>query len=194
VDRQTALSGQSGSLSAISTTLDGVLILEPRVFTDDRGHFFESFNQRVFDETVGRACRFVQDNHSSSGQHVLRGLHYQLERPQAKIVRVTAGEIFDVAVDVRRSSPTLGRWVGVRLSRENGRQLWIPEGFAHGFLVLSAFADVVYKASDYYTPSAERTLRWDDPSVAIEWPTTAPVVPSHKDANGEWLTTVDLFP
>ncbi len=170
------------------------MLLEPRVFTDTRGHFFESFNHRDFDAAVGRTCRFVQDNHSTSRRHVLRGLHYQLERPQAKLIRVAVGDVLDVAVDVRKHSPTLGQHVAVRLSRENRRQLWIPEGFAHGFIVLSESADVLYKASDYYTPSAERTIRWDDPELAIAWPTSGPVELSPKDAMGVSFAEADLFP
>jgi dTDP-4-dehydrorhamnose 3,5-epimerase len=153
------------------TALDGVLILEPRVFGDERGFFLESFNQRVFDEAVGRHVEFVQDNHSRSQRGVLRGLHYQLPpSAQGKLVRVVSGCVFDVAVDMRRSSPTFGRWVGVELSAENHRQLWIPPGFAHGFLVRSESADFLYKTTGYYAAQAEACVRWSDPALAIAWP------------------------
>ena len=152
------------------TALDGVLILEPKVFGDERGFFLESFNQRVFDEAVGRRVEFVQDNHSRSQRGVLRGLHYQLPpHAQGKLVRVVSGAVFDVAVDMRRSSPTFGRWVGVELSAENQRQLWIPPGFAHGFLVVSETADFLYKTTGYYAAQAEAAVRWDDPVVGIDW-------------------------
>lgn len=152
------------------TALDGVLILEPRVFGDERGFFLESFNQRVFDEAVGRHVEFVQDNHSRSQRGVLRGLHYQLPpHEQGKLVRVVAGCVFDVAVDMRRSSPTFGQWVGVELSAENHRQLWIPPGFGHGFLVRSESADFLYKTTGYYAAQAEACVRWDDPSLGIDW-------------------------
>jgi len=157
-------------LKITPTRLPEVLVVEPQVFGDERGFFMESWNQRAFDEAVGQEIRFVQDNHSRSGQGVLRGLHYQLTRPQGKLVGVTAGRVFDVAVDMRRSSPRLGQWVGTELSAENHRQLWIPPGFAHGFLVLSESADFVYKATDYYVPADEKTLAWNDPNVGIEWP------------------------
>ena len=153
------------------TALPGVLILEPRVFGDERGFFMESFNQRAFDEAVGEHVTFVQDNHSRSARGVLRGLHYQLPpHAQGKLVRVTQGRVFDVAVDMRRTSPTFGRWAGVELSGDNHRQLWIPPGFAHGFLVLSDSADFLYKTTAYYAPQAEACVRWDDPALGIEWP------------------------
>lgn len=153
------------------TDLPEVLILEPKVFGDERGFFTESFNQRVFDAAVGYHVDFVQDNHSRSARGVLRGLHYQLTpHAQGKLVRVTQGKVFDVAVDMRRSSPRFGRWAGVELSADNHRQLWIPPGFAHGFLVLSESADFLYKTSGYYAPDAEGALRWDDPTVGIHWP------------------------
>ena len=153
------------------TALPEVLILEPRVFGDDRGFFMESYNRRAFDAAVGHAIEFLQDNHSRSARGVLRGLHYQLPpHAQGKLVRVAAGSVFDVAVDVRRSSPRFGRWVGVELSAANHRQLWIPPGFAHGFLVLSETADFLYKATDYYAPQSERAVAWNDPSIAIDWP------------------------
>jgi dTDP-4-dehydrorhamnose 3,5-epimerase len=168
------------------TAIDGVLILQPKVFGDARGFFMESFNQQRFDEAVGRQTAFVQDNHSRSTRGVLRGLHYQLEpHAQGKLVRVTQGSVFDVAVDLRRSSPSFGRWVGVELTGENHRQLWLPAGMAHGFLVTSDSADFLYKTTDYYAPSTEGCIRWDDPTLAIAWPDVgmAPAV-SAKDAQG----------
>lgn len=168
------------------TAIDGVLILRPKVFGDERGFFMESFNQQRFDEAVGRPTAFVQDNHSRSTKGVLRGLHYQLApHAQGKLVRVTRGSVFDVAVDIRRGSPTFGQWVGVELSEENHRQLWLPAGMAHGFLVTSDSADFLYKTTDYYTPAAERCIHWDDPELAIDWPDVglAPTV-SAKDAQG----------
>lgn len=152
------------------TAIPEVLVIEPHVFGDARGFFYESFNQRAFDEALGRHVEFVQDNHSRSGRGVLRGLHYQIEQPQEKLVRVVRGAVFDVAVDIRKSSPTFGQWVGVELSEENGKQMWVPQGFAHGFLVLSESADFLYKTTDYYAPEHERAIRWDDPSIGIVWP------------------------
>ncbi len=152
------------------TALEGVMILDPQVFGDQRGYFFESFNARDFERCTGVRLPFVQDNHSRSARGVLRGLHYQAEHAQGKLVRVTAGEVFDVAVDIRWGSPTFGRWVGVRLSAENKRQLWIPPGLAHGFLVLSESAEFLYKTTDYWYPAHERSLRWDDPKLDIAWP------------------------
>jgi dTDP-4-dehydrorhamnose 3,5-epimerase len=176
------------------TAIPDVLVLEPRVFGDARGFFFESFNRKAFEAAVGRSVDFVQDNHSLSARNVLRGLHYQLPRPQGKLVRVVRGEVFDVAVDLRRGSPTLGRWVGEVLSAENKRQLWIPEGFAHGFLVRSDEAEFLYKTTDYWHPEHERCIRWDDPGLAVEWPTdgAAPVV-SAKDAAGLPFADAPLF-
>jgi dTDP-4-dehydrorhamnose 3,5-epimerase len=181
-------------MQAHFTSLAGVLLLEPAVFKDGRGHFFESWNQRAFDAAVGRRTEFVQDNQSRSVRGVLRGLHYQLPRPQGKLVRALRGEIFDVVVDLRRGSPTLGRWAGEVLSAENRRQLWIPEGFAHGFLALSDEAEVLYKTTDYWTREAERCIRWDDPDLAIAWPLegAAPIV-SAKDAEGVRLRDAALF-
>jgi dTDP-4-dehydrorhamnose 3,5-epimerase len=172
-------------MEALGTPIPGVLLLEPKVFGDARGFFLESYSRRTFEAAVGRPVDFVQDNHSLSARGVLRGLHYQLPHPQAKLVRVIRGEVFDVAVDLRRGSPTFGRWAGEVLSSQNRRQLWLPEGLAHGFLVLSDEAEVLYKASDYYHPEAERCLRWDDPELAIDWPLggAAPIV-SPKDAGG----------
>jgi dTDP-4-dehydrorhamnose 3,5-epimerase len=164
------------------TEIPGVLVLEPRVFADDRGSFFESFNARAFAAAVGWEVAFVQDNQSTSRRHVLRGLHYQEPHPQGKLVRALAGAIFDVAADIRPGSPTFGHWVGVELSAENRRQLWVPEGLAHGFLVLSESADVLYKTTDFYAPGCEKCLRWDDPTLAIQWPLAAPPVLSPRDA------------
>lgn len=157
-------------LATTPTRLPEVLIIEPRVFGDERGFFLESWNQRAFEQATGVALPFVQDNHSRSAHGVLRGLHYQLEQPQGKLVRVVSGSVFDVAVDMRRGSPRLGQWAGVELSAENKRQLWVPPGFAHGFLVLSDSADFLYKTTDYYAPQHERCLRWDDATVGVQWP------------------------
>ena len=166
------------------TDIADVLVFEPKVFGDERGFFMESFNQKTFDAAVGQPVRFVQDNHSRSAKGVLRGLHFQLPpHAQGKLVRVTQGSVFDVAVDIRKDSPTFGRWVGVELSGENHRQMWVPAGLAHGFLVTSDSADFLYKTTDYYAPQAERSLRWDDPQLAIAWPDTGmPPVLSGKDA------------
>ncbi|MBS7662397.1 dTDP-4-dehydrorhamnose 3,5-epimerase [Pseudomonas lalucatii] len=181
-------------MKVIQTDLPGVLILEPKVFGDERGFFYESFNARAFAEATGLDPDFVQDNHSRSQRGVLRGLHYQVQQAQGKLVRVTAGEVYDVAVDVRRASPTFGRWVGVQLSAENKRQLWLPEGFAHGFLVLSEFAEFLYKTTDYYAPTHERCIRWDDPTLAIAWPLAAAPQLSAKDQAGLSLGDAELFP
>ncbi|MGY2293400.1 dTDP-4-dehydrorhamnose 3,5-epimerase [Pseudomonas sp. SDO528_S397] len=181
-------------MKVTETTLPGVLILEPKVFGDERGFFYESFNARAFEDATGLKRDFVQDNHSRSQKGVLRGLHYQLEHTQGKLVRVTFGEVLDVAVDIRRSSPTFGQWVGVHLSAQNHRQLWVPEGFAHGFVVLSEVAEFLYKTTDYYTPSAERSLLWNDPTLAIDWQLTEPPQLSAKDNNGKPLLEADLFP
>ncbi len=181
-------------MKVIDTAIPEVKIIEPKVFGDARGFFMESFNERLFNEQVCER-RFVQDNHSRSAQWVLRGLHYQIQSPQGKLVRVTSGEVFDVAVDIRRSSATFGRWVGARLSGENQRQLWVPEGFAHGFVVLSESADFLYKTSDYYAPEHERCIRWDDDELAIEWPLPEGVEPqvSAKDAEAIALADAELF-
>jgi len=157
-------------MEVTKTAIDGVLLLAPKVFGDSRGFFFESFNALVFAEATGLQLDFVQDNHSRSARHVLRGMHFQVNRPQGKLVRVVRGEVFDVAVDIRRDSPTFGRWVGERLSETNQRQLWVPPGLAHGFLVLSESADFLYKTTDYYDPASERCLAWNDPTVRIDWP------------------------
>ncbi|MFV0886335.1 dTDP-4-dehydrorhamnose 3,5-epimerase [Metapseudomonas otitidis] len=181
-------------MNVIKTDLPDVLILEPRVFGDERGFFMESFNARTFEEATGLQRTFVQDNHSRSQKGVLRGLHYQLQQPQGKLVRVTAGEVLDVAVDIRRSSPTFGRWVGVHLSAENKRQLWVPEGFAHGFVVLSEFAEFLYKTTDYYAPAHERCIRWDDPTLAIDWQLGEAPQLSAKDQAGVRLEDAEVFP
>ena len=176
------------------TTLPEVLLLEPRVFGDSRGFFFESWNEREF-ERAGIRARFVQDNHSRSEKGVLRGLHYQVRQPQGKLIRVIAGEIFDVAVDIRRGSPGFGKWEGVRLSAESRSMLWIPVGFAHGFCVLSEFAEVLYKATDFYAPEYERCLLWNDPDLGIVWPLpAAPPLLSAKDAAGARLRGAEVFP
>ena len=177
------------------TELPEVLILEPKVFGDERGFFLESYNRRAFNEAVGYEVEFVQDNHSRSARGVLRGLHYQLPpHAQGKLVRVTAGTVFDVAVDVRRSSPRFGKWVGTELSGESARQLWVPPGFAHGFLVLSASADFLYKTTDYYAPHAEGSVRWDDPQIAITWPAqTGQPLLAPKDASAPLLTDARCF-
>jgi dTDP-4-dehydrorhamnose 3,5-epimerase len=181
-------------MKALPTSLPGVFLVEPVVFGDARGFFYESFNQRQLEAALGRPLRFVQDNHSLSARGVLRGLHYQLPKPQGKLVRVVRGEVFDVAVDLRRASPTRGRWLGETLSAENRRQLWIPEGFAHGFLVLSQEAEFLYKTTEYYAPEHERCIRWDDPDLAIAWPSTGgPPRVSAKDGQGLALAEAPLF-
>jgi dTDP-4-dehydrorhamnose 3,5-epimerase len=157
-------------MKATRLAIPEVVLLEPKVFGDSRGFFYESYNELVFREATGVAPRFVQDNHSRSARGVLRGLHYQVRQPQGKLVRVARGAVFDVAVDVRRGSPTFGRWVGAELSEDNQRQLWVPEGFAHGFLVLSESADFLYKTTDYYAPEHERSIAWNDPEIGIAWP------------------------
>lgn len=181
-------------MRAVNTELPGVIILEPRVFGDERGFFFESFNARSFAEATGLQREFVQDNHSRSAKGVLRGLHYQVQQPQGKLVRVTAGEVFDVAVDLRRDSATFGKWTGVLLSAENKRQLWVPEGFAHGFLVLSEYAEFLYKTTDYYAPEHERCIRWDDPDLSIDWPLVGAPQLSAKDQAGLSFADAQLLP
>jgi len=180
-------------LRVTPTALSEVLILEPKVFGDDRGFFFESFNARDFEGATGVRCEFVQDNHSCSARNVLRGLHYQVRYPQGKLVRVVAGEVFDVAVDLRISSPTFGKWTGVTLSAENKRQLWVPEGFAHGFVVLSEQAELLYKTSDFWHPEYERCLLWNDPTVGIRWPNVDMPILAAKDAAGCRLTDAEVF-
>ncbi|MBK6004589.1 dTDP-4-dehydrorhamnose 3,5-epimerase [Ramlibacter ginsenosidimutans] len=176
------------------TEIPDVLVLEPKVFGDARGFFLESFNEKVFGAATGVVTRFVQDNHSRSAKGVLRGLHYQLEQPQGKLVRVVRGAVFDVAVDLRRSSPTFGRWVGIELSEENQKQFWVPAGFGHGFLVLSPSADFLYKTTDYYAPEHERCVAWNDPNLAIGWPDIgmAPQL-SAKDREGKLLADAQVF-
>lgn len=181
-------------MNVIRTSLPEVLVLEPRVFEDTRGFFLESYNQRVFQERTGLCPRFVQSNHSRSRRNVLRGLHYQIAQPQAKLVRVVAGAVFDVAVDLRRSSAAFGKWTGTLLSAENRRLAWIPEGFAHGFLVLSDSADVLYDTSDYYAPRHERCVLWSDPEIGIEWPLTGEMVIAAKDRAGLPLREAETFP
>lgn len=173
--------------------ISDVLILEPRLFGDSRGFFYESFNRQVFRDKAGVDAQFVQDNHSRSMQNVLRGLHYQIQQPQGKLVRVIQGAIFDVAVDLRRQSSTFARWVGWELSAENRRQIWIPPGFAHGFVVLSETAEVLYKTTDYYAPQHERCIRWDDPDLAIAWPLQSPPILSAKDEAGKLLRTAEVY-
>ena len=180
-------------MKVTSTAIPDVLIIEPKVFGDERGFFFESFNQLRFEEVAGVRCNFVQDNHSRSTRNVLRGLHYQIRQPQGKLVRVVAGEVFDVAVDIRKSSPTFGRWVGTRLSADNKRQLWIPPGFAHGFLVLSDTAEFLYKTTDYWAQEHERCLRWNDPAIGVEWPADASPQLSAKDRAGTLLAQAEVF-
>ncbi len=178
-----------------ATALPEVLILQPKVFGDARGFFFESFNQRDFEQATGVRTAFVQDNHSRSARGVLRGLHYQIQQAQGKLVRVAQGEVFDVAVDLRRDSPRFGQWAGVHLSAENQRQLWVPPGFAHGFLVLSESADFLYKTTDYWAPAHERSLRWNDPTVGIAWPWPTNTVPTlaAKDAVAPLLADAEVF-
>ncbi|MCU0570915.1 MAG: dTDP-4-dehydrorhamnose 3,5-epimerase [Oculatellaceae cyanobacterium Prado106] len=175
------------------TEIEDVVVLEPRVFGDDRGFFFESFNEQAFNEKTGLNLRFVQDNHSRSAQNVLRGLHYQIQQPQGKLVRVVSGSIFDVAVDIRQGSPTFGQWVSCVLSAENKKQLWVPVGFAHGFLSLEDHTEVLYKTTDYYAPAHERCIRWDDPAIAILWPLSSDPIVSSKDQVGKALGEADLF-
>ncbi|MGZ8291017.1 MAG: dTDP-4-dehydrorhamnose 3,5-epimerase [Telluria sp.] len=176
------------------TSIPEVLVFEPRVFGDDRGFFFESYNARIFSELTGLPAHFVQDNHSRSAKNVLRGLHYQIRQPQGKLVRVVHGSIFDVVVDIRRSSPFFGRWIGVELSAENRRQLWVPPGFAHGFLVTSDSAECLYKTTDYWSPEHERSILWNDPELAIDWPLSGEPMLSGKDSQGKLLAEADVFP
>lgn len=180
-------------MKARRLALPDVILFEPTVFGDERGYFFESFNQAKFEEGVGRRVAFVQDNHSRSVKHVLRGLHYQIRQPQGKLVRVVKGTVFDVAVDIRRSSPTFGRWVGEVLSAENKRQLWMPEGFAHGFVVLSDTAECLYKATDYYAPQHERCIIWDDPAIGIKWPLDGTPILSGKDRQGVTFDRAECY-
>lgn len=176
-----------------ATALPDVLILEPKIFGDARGFFYESFNARDFKDATGIDATFVQDNHSKSAKGVLRGLHYQLQHAQGKLVRVTAGEVFDVAVDIRRYSPHFGKWFGMRLSAENKRQLWIPKGFAHGFLVLTETAEFLYKTTDYWYPEFEHSIAWNDPAIGINWPTDDLPILSQKDQNAPFLSSANIF-
>ena len=180
-------------MKLIPTEISDVLLIEPQVFTDARGFFLESYNHQKFTDKLGITANFVQDNHSGSQQHVLRGLHYQIIQPQGKLVRAVVGTIFDVAVDIRKNSPSCGQWVGYELSAENKRQLWIPPGFAHGFLVLSEVAEVIYKTTDYYAPQGDRTILWNDPDLAIDWPIKQPPLLSAKDSNGQAFATAELY-
>lgn len=180
-------------MKATRLAIPDVVLIEPKVFGDDRGFFYESFNQKAFEEAVGYTVDFVQDNHSRSAKGVLRGLHYQIQNSQGKLVRVTEGRVFDVAVDIRKSSPTFGRWVGELLSAENKKQLWVPEGFAHGFVVLSDSAEFLYKTTDYYAPAHERCIAWNDPSLDIDWPIRGTPTLSAKDATGVALKEAEVF-
>ena len=180
-------------MNVVQTAIPEVRVIEPKVFGDPRGFFLESWNARAF-ATAGIRAEFVQDNHSRSARSVLRGLHYQIRQPQGKLVRVVAGEIFDVAVDLRRASPTFGRWVGMRLSAETKRMAWVPAGFGHGFLVVSEFAEVLYKTTDYYAPEHERVIAWNDPDLAIDWPLAGTPVLSARDAAGARLRDAEVFP
>ena len=181
-------------MQTVATELPGVLLLEPRVFGDARGFFFESYNRRAFHKATGVDVEFVQDNHSRSAKNVLRGLHYQVEHAQGKLVRVIEGEVWDVAVDLRRGAPTFGKWTGFTLSAQSKRMAWIPPGFAHGFLVVSDSADVLYKATDYYAPEHERTLLWSDPALGIRWPLAGTPVLADKDRRGTPFSAAEVFP
>lgn len=180
-------------MKVISTSIPDVLVFEPKVFGDDRGFFLESFNKRVFEQLTGLTREFVQDNYSRSSKNVLRGLHYQIRHPQGKLVRVVSGKVFDVAVDIRKGSPTFGKWVGEVLSAENKRQMWVPEGFAHGFVVLSEVAEFLYKTTDYWYPEYERSIAWNDPDLAIEWPMTGEPLLAKKDAEGCSFKAAEFF-
>ena len=180
--------------TVVPTELPEVLILEPKVYADARGFFFESFNQRDFEKATGLNIKFVQDNHTRSAQGVLRGLHYQIQHPQGKLVRVIKGEVFDVTVDIRRSSFTFGKWAGVTLSADNKWQLWIPPGFAHGFVVTSASAEVLYKTTDYWYPEHERSLLWNDPQLGVRWPLSGAPILAAKDAAGKPLSEAETYP
>ena len=180
-------------MKIISTEIPDVLIIEPQVFHDNRGLFFESFNLKKFTDKTGIDVNFVQDNHSYSKQHVLRGLHYQIIQPQAKLVRAVVGTIFDVAVDIRKNSPTFGQWVGYEISAENKRQIWIPSGFAHGFVVISEAAEVLYKTSNYYSPQGERTILWNDADLNIDWQINTQPIISTKDADGKPFNIAEVF-
>lgn len=180
-------------MKVIWSTIPDVLILEPKVYGDERGFFFESYNEKDLAEVAGIAAHFVQDNHSRSAKNVLRGLHYQIKRPQGKLVRVIAGEVFDVAVDIRKNSPTFGKWAGFNLSADNKRMAWVPPGFAHGFLVLSDYAEFLYKTTDYWAPEHERCIAWNDPDLGIQWPLSGEVQLSGKDRQGEAFSAAEVF-
>jgi dTDP-4-dehydrorhamnose 3,5-epimerase len=180
-------------MKVIQTEIPDVLLIEPQVFGDDRGFFYESYNAMVFREKVGISANFVQDNHSRSVKNVLRGLHYQIKQTQGKLVRVVLGSVFDVCVDLRQNSKTFGQWIGVHLTDKHQQQLWIPEGFAHGFLVLSEYAEFLYKTTDYYAPQYERTILWNDPDLAIAWPIQEEPILSAKDRSGKFLQEVELY-
>ena len=181
-------------MNIITTNIPDILIIEPKVFGDERGFFFESFNERLWQKLTGQNTHFVQHNHSRSVSGVLRGLHYQIQNPQAKLVRVIAGEVFDVAVDIRRSSPTFGMWFGTHLSADNKLQMWVPAGFAHGFYVTSEYAEFLYLTTDFWSPEHERCIAWNDPDLSISWPLTAAPVVSAKDLQGSLFKEADLFP
>ena len=181
-------------MNIIPTAIPDILIIEPNVFGDSRGFFFESYNEKKFMEMSGLKVTFVQDNHSRSKKHVLRGLHYQIQQPQGKLVRVIGGEVFDVAVDIRRSSPTFGKWVGEYLTAENKKQMWVPAGFAHGFLVLSDIAEFLYKTTDYWAPEHERCIQWNDPVLNVQWPITGNPLVSEKDEQGASFEDAEVFP
>jgi len=180
-------------MKATPLAIPDVVLIEPKVFGDERGFFFESFNQAQFEQAIGKSEKFVQDNHSRSAKNVLRGLHYQIQQPQGKLVRVVQGKVFDVAVDIRKSSPTFGQWVGEILSAENKRQMWVPEGFAHGFVVLSETAEFLYKTTDYYAPEHERCIAWSDPDLAIPWPLDGAPALSAKDQQGKPVAEAEHF-
>jgi dTDP-4-dehydrorhamnose 3,5-epimerase len=187
------LTSRVPAMQLIATAIPDLLILEPKVFEDSRGFFYESYNKKIIAEQTGINLEFVQDNHSRSARNVLRGLHYQIQQPQGKLVRVAVGAVFDVAVDIRRSSPTFGKWVGVNLSAENKRALWIPAGFAHGFLVLSDFAECLYKTTEYWAPMLERSIIWNDPDLAIGWPLTSEPILAAKDKAGAHLKEAEVY-
>jgi dTDP-4-dehydrorhamnose 3,5-epimerase len=181
-------------MKVVATPLEGLLVLEPNVFGDERGFFYESFNARQFAEATGVSATFVQDNHSRSRQGVLRGLHYQIQQPQGKLVRVTAGAVYDVAVDIRKRSPTFGQWFGIELTADNKRQMWIPPGFAHGFVVTSEHAEFLYKTTDYWAPEHERAILWNDPAIGVAWPLDVTPLLSHKDQVAVPLAGAEVFP
>lgn len=180
-------------MKATKLAIPDVVLIEPKVFGDERGLFFESYNQAHFEQAIGKPVQFVQDNHSRSARNVLRGLHYQIQQPQGKLVRVVQGEVFDVAIDLRKNSQTFGQWVGEILSAKNKRQLWVPEGFAHGFVVLSEIAEFLYKTTDYYAPAHERCILWNDPTLAIQWPCGIQPILSAKDASGKSFIEAEVF-